>query len=82
MPVYDIPSPARCTGKSMLLQKRPLKASARKAQLQNVIGNETEYLGSEGDDELVRHDNCTGDSYLPALRVFSPMSRPKPVNLT
>ena len=82
MPVYDIASPARATGKSMLVQKRPLKPSQRRAQLQNVLGTEADYLGSEGgDDELVRHDNCTGDSYLPALRVFSPMSRPKPVKI-
>ena len=60
----------------MLVKKKPLKR-----QLNAVIGKEPDYLGSDGDEELVRHDNKTGDSYLPILRVFSPMNRPTKVEM-
>ena len=41
------------------------------------MGGEDDGGGSVGSDELVRTDNVTGDAYLPALRVFSPMLRPR-----
>ena len=46
----------------------------KKRKILNILRKEPDYIETEEAEELqVKENNKTGDSYLPALRMFSPM---------
>ena len=54
--------------------RQPLRLADKKRQLANMLRNEPDFIEKEEAAQLrQKENNKTGDSYLPALRMFSPM---------
>ena len=52
--------------------RQPL--AEKKRQILNILRKEPDYIETEEAEEFqAKENNKTGDSYLPALRMFSPM---------